>query len=80
MADAASEARARLERLRRTTAALLASFNELVSLLRVTEGDAPPAIDSARIVADTDVMLASTEQLLAMIRELRLDAYFIDEQ
>ena len=77
VADVQEEARGRLSRLRRATGALLASFNSLISLLRIGDSNMP-FVEGARIAADTDAIIAGAEQLRALIGELRLDAYFLE--
>ena len=51
VADVQEEARGRLSRLRRATGALLASFNSLISLLRIGDSNMP-FVEGARIGLD----------------------------
>jgi len=76
--DALEEARVRLARLDRLTAATLSQFGSLVRLAKVDEstaaGAVDAAVDGARGRAAATSLAVAVEGLLALVEEVKVDA------
>jgi hypothetical protein len=74
-AAAEDERARRLTRLQRASSSLVTSVGSLLALGRVSAGRAAPETDAAMTRASVAQISAHVEQLLALIRELRLDLF-----
>ena len=67
----------RLSRLSRHASSLLSAYGVLLSLAPVSDAPAAADVDLARTRATTAVLTSHVEGLLALLREVRLDAFLL---
>ena len=77
MSTASAERDRRLARLQRYASSLLSAYGTLLSLAPVSSAPASSDVDLAQLRATTSVLTTHVDGLLALIREVRLDAFLL---
>lgn len=67
----------RLARLSRYAACLLSAYGTLLSQAPVNDSPAAAEVELAQLRAATSILMTHVEGLLALIREVRLDAFLL---